>query len=56
MRQYMLRKLVEAENALDAIKKDRRTPVYDVLIVEEEQQAAPTNAIGFQMPVKDDND
>lgn len=48
---YILRKYVMAPNALAAIRLDRKTPVSEVVLVEEksaEDIPAPVDAVGFR--------
>lgn len=46
---YLLRKYVYAENAEQAVRLDKNTPVQDVIRQEDRQESVNTEAIGFEV-------
>lgn len=48
---YILRKYVEAANAKEALKLDRKTPVHDLYLKdgEEPKREVNTHAVGFNV-------
>ncbi len=50
---FILRKYVDAENAKEALSKDRKTPVHDVYLKDGEEPKrndSPKDQIGFVHP------
>lgn len=51
---YILKKYVTASSALEAIKLDKKTPVQDVWVDEEDKKEEKTSCIGFSVEVEDE--
>lgn len=51
---YVVRKYIKAVSAIEAIKKDTKTPVHDVWIDEKWQEKELPSAIGFDNGVVDE--
>ena len=49
-RRYILRKVVEAETAAEALGMDAATPVHEIFMDESKTSGGTASAIGFQHP------
>jgi hypothetical protein len=52
---YIIRKIVEAQNAEEAIEKSKRKKIYDIQVLAEEKVAAK-DAIGFDCQLIEEDD
>jgi len=52
---YIIRKIVEAENAEEAIEKSKRKKIYDINVIAEEKVVAK-DAVGFDANIIEDDD
>lgn len=55
--EYVLKKFVKANDAAEALRMDRKTPVSEVFLVDNRpSDKSSTSATGFQVVTPDDNE